>query len=147
PINFRDLPDVRTAVQGQIKVCEILESFSQQITDLITQANELSKQPMAPKYVQQDVQNLQKLYHEKVQSAHDFLEKLKRILELWERFDANKRRYQQQTERLNAELSQINSNRNSIASFEHEIENCKRLHAAYIDIKKILDENAQYLQI
>ncbi|CAF3725966.1 unnamed protein product [Adineta steineri] len=147
PINFRDLPDVRTAVQGQIKVCEILESFSQQITDLITQANELSKQPIAPKYVQQDVQNLQKLYHEKVQSAHDFLEKLKRILELWERFDANKRRYQQQTERLNAELSQINSNRNSIASFEHEIENCKRLHAAYIDIKKILDENAQYLQI
>jgi hypothetical protein len=34
---------------------------------------------MVPKYVQQDVQNLQKLYNEKMQSAHDLLEKLKVI--------------------------------------------------------------------
>jgi len=79
PINFRDLSDVRTAVQGQIKVCEILETYSQQVNELVTRANELTKETMVPKYVQQDVQNLQKLYNEKMQSAHDLLEKLKVI--------------------------------------------------------------------
>jgi hypothetical protein len=46
-------------------------------------------------------------------------------LELWERFDANKRRYIQQTERLNIDLSQLNTNRSSITSFQQEIETCK----------------------
>lgn len=32
---------------------------------------------MAPKYVQQDVQNVQKIYNEKVQLANDLLAKLK----------------------------------------------------------------------
>jgi hypothetical protein len=125
PIHFRDLADVRTALQGQIKVCDVLESFSHQVHELVTRGNELIRQPMVPKYVQQDIQNIQRLYNEKVQTAQDFLAKLKRLLELWERFDANKRRYQQQTEKLNSELTQLVSNRNSITSYQHEIDNSR----------------------
>jgi predicted RNA-binding Zn ribbon-like protein len=77
PIHFRDLTDVRTALQGQIKVCDVLENLSQQINELVARGNELIRQPGVPKYVQQDVQNIQKLYNEKVQSANDFLGKLK----------------------------------------------------------------------
>jgi hypothetical protein len=77
PIHFRDLSDVRTALQGQIRVCDVLESLSQQVHDLITRGNDLIKQPLVPKYVQQDVQSVQKLYHEKVETAHDYLNKLK----------------------------------------------------------------------
>ncbi|CAF3934598.1 unnamed protein product, partial [Rotaria sordida] len=146
PMNFRDLSDVRTAVQGQIRVCDVLENFSHQVNELVTRGNELIKQSMVPKYVQQDIQNIQKLYNEKVQSAQDSLGRFKRLLELWERFDANKRRYQQQTERLNNELTQLKSNQNSIVSFQHEIDNCKYLRTSYADLKLILDENAQYLQ-
>jgi hypothetical protein len=79
PINFRDLSDVRTSLQGQIKVCDILEHFSQQVTELVTRGNELIRQPSVPKYVQQDIQNIQKLYNDKVQTAQDFLAKLKVI--------------------------------------------------------------------
>jgi hypothetical protein len=32
---------------------------------------------MVPKYVQQDMQNIQKVYNEKIQSANDLLVKLK----------------------------------------------------------------------
>jgi hypothetical protein len=32
---------------------------------------------MVPKYVQQDIQNIQKVYNEKIQSANDLLVKLK----------------------------------------------------------------------
>jgi len=77
PIHFRDLADVRTALQGQIKVCDVLESLSQQVHDLITRGNELIKQPLVPKYVQQDVQSIQKLYNDKVEIAHDYLNRLK----------------------------------------------------------------------
>lgn len=77
PIHFRDLADVRTALQGQIKVCELLENLSQQVHELITRGNELIRQPSVPKYVQQDVQNIQRLYHEKVETAQDYLSKLK----------------------------------------------------------------------
>ena len=79
PINFRDLADVRTALQGQIKVCDVLESFSHQVQELVTRGNELIRQPLVPKYVQQDIQNIQRLYNEKVQTAQDFLAKLKVI--------------------------------------------------------------------
>ncbi|CAF4704027.1 unnamed protein product, partial [Rotaria sp. Silwood2] len=146
PMNFRDLSDVRTAVQGQIRVCDVLENFSHQINELVTRGNELIRQPMVPKYVQHDIQNIQKLYNEKIRSAQDHLEKFKHLLELWERFDANKRRYQQQTERLNNEFGQLKSNQKSIISFQHEIDNCKHLRASYTDLKLILDENTQYLQ-
>ena len=77
PIRFRDLADVRTALQGQIKVCDVLENLSGQVTELITRGNELIRQPSVPKYVQQDVQNIQKLYNEKVEIGQDYLSKLK----------------------------------------------------------------------
>ncbi len=77
PIHFHDLGDVRTALQGQMKVCDVLESLSQQVHELVTRGNELIRQPLVPKYVQQDVQNIQKLYNDKVQTAHDFLGKFK----------------------------------------------------------------------
>jgi hypothetical protein len=77
PINFRDLSDVRTALQGQIKVCDVLEKLSHQVNELITRGNELIRQPLVPKYVQQDVHNIQKLYNEKMQSANEFLGNLK----------------------------------------------------------------------
>ncbi|CAF4328188.1 unnamed protein product, partial [Rotaria magnacalcarata] len=67
------------------------------------------KLPLVPKYVQHDVQNTQKVYNDKIQSAEELLEKLKRLLELWERFDGNKRRYQQQAERLHNEVSLLSS--------------------------------------
>jgi hypothetical protein len=50
---------------------------------------------------------------------------LQRLLELWERFDNNQRRYQQQTDRFNHDMSQINANRTHINSFQQEIERCK----------------------
>ncbi len=77
PINFRDLSDVRFALQGQIKVCDVLENLSQQVNELVARGNELIRQPLVPKYVQQDIQNLQRLFNEKFQSANDFLGKFK----------------------------------------------------------------------
>ncbi|UJR08743.1 hypothetical protein I4U23_013000 [Adineta vaga] len=126
PLNFRDLSDVRTAVQGQKKVCDVLENFSHQLSELVVRADELMKEDMVPKYVQQDVQN--------------------HLLELWERFDANKRRYQQQMERLNNELSRLRSNLNSVQSYQHEIDTCKHLHTSYAELKTILDDSADHLQ-
>ncbi|CAF1053347.1 unnamed protein product [Adineta ricciae] len=146
PLNFRDLADVRTAVQGQKKVCDVLESFSHQVNELSSRADELMKQDTAPRYVQQDIQNIQKLYEEKRQSAHELLEKLQLLLELWERFDANKRRYQQQMERFNSELSRSRSNLNSVQSYQHEIETCKHLQTSYTEMKTILDDSADHLQ-
>lgn len=77
PIRFRDLADVRTALQGQMKVCDVLENLSGQVMELIARGNELIRQPSVPKYVQQDVQNIQKLYNEKVEIGQDYLSKLK----------------------------------------------------------------------
>lgn len=76
-IPFRDLSNVRNALQEQIQICESLQKFSQQINEFITRGNEIIRQPMAPKYVQQDIQNIQKLYNDRVQSANDLLTKLK----------------------------------------------------------------------
>jgi hypothetical protein len=76
-IHFRDVPDVRNGLQEQIRVCDNLQNFSQQVNELVTRGNELIKQPMVPKYVQQDIQNIQKIYNEKIQSANDLLGKLK----------------------------------------------------------------------
>jgi hypothetical protein len=85
-VQFRDVSDVRNALQEQIHVCESLQKLSQQVNELITRGNELIRQPSVPKYVQQDIQNIQKLYNEKVQSANDLLGKLKvnnRIKLIW----------------------------------------------------------------
>jgi hypothetical protein len=76
-IHFRDVPDVRNALQEQIRVCDNLQNFSEQVNELVTRGNELIRQPMVPKYVQQDIQNIQKIYNEKIQSANDLLGKLK----------------------------------------------------------------------
>jgi ABC-type transporter Mla subunit MlaD len=76
-MNFRDLSDVRSALQNQTKVCDTLQIHSQQVSEIVTSGNELLRQPMVPKYVQQDIQNIQKVYNEKMQSAQDLLEKLK----------------------------------------------------------------------
>jgi hypothetical protein len=76
-INFRDVSDVRTAIENQIKVCDDLENLSPQVNELVTRGNDLMTQPIVPKYVQQDIQNIQKVYNDKIQSAQDLLEKLK----------------------------------------------------------------------
>ena len=55
PLNFVDLSDVRTALQGQVKLLEILETYGEQVRDLLVQGNELFRQPLVPEYVQQDV--------------------------------------------------------------------------------------------
>ncbi len=68
---------MRNALQEQIQVCDNLQKFSQQVNELVTRGNEIIKQPMVPKYVQQDIQNIQKVYNEKIQSANDLLGKLK----------------------------------------------------------------------
>jgi hypothetical protein len=75
--HFRDVSDVRSALQNQIQVHNELQSFSQQVNELITRGNELMKESMVPKYVQQDILNIQKVYNEKIQSAQDLLGKLK----------------------------------------------------------------------
>jgi hypothetical protein len=76
-IQFRDVADVRNGLQEQAHVCDSLQKFSQQVKDLVERGNELIRQPSVPKYVQQDVQNIQKSYNEKIQSANDLLAKLK----------------------------------------------------------------------
>jgi hypothetical protein len=76
-IQFRDVADVRNALQEQIHICENLQKFSQQVNELVARGNELIRQPSVPKYVQQDIQNIQKVYNEKTQSANDLLGKLK----------------------------------------------------------------------
>ncbi len=75
--HFRDVAEVRHALQEQIRVCDHLQKFSQQVNELVTRGNELIRQPSVPKYVQQDLQNLQKVYNEKMQSANDLLGKFK----------------------------------------------------------------------
>ena len=122
PINFRTLADVRTVLQGQIKVTEILEKFSLQVRELVLQGTELLSQPFTPNYVQHDLDALQRIFHEKLESAQDFQAHLKNLLELWERFDANQRQCRQRIERSNGEW---NSSRHVIPSFQHEIDHCK----------------------
>ena len=75
--NFREVSDVRIALQNQTKVYNDLQNFSQQVDELVTRGNDLIKQPLVPKYVQQDIQNIQKVYNDKVQSAQELLGKLK----------------------------------------------------------------------
>lgn len=75
PINFRDVADVRTSLNDQTQVHNNLQSFSQQVNDIITRGTEVMRLPMVPKYVQQDVQNIQKVYNDKIQSAKDLLDK------------------------------------------------------------------------
>lgn len=76
PLNFADLSDVRTALQGQTKLLDTLERYDEQVRDLLVQGNELMRQPSVPHYVQQDVQYVEKLYNDKCQSARDQLDKL-----------------------------------------------------------------------
>ena len=73
----RDLAEVHAAVNQQNRFCEHLRTFQGDIRDVLHQGNELSRQPGVPKYVQQDLQTLQKLYQEKNQSAQEVLAKLK----------------------------------------------------------------------
>ncbi|CAM4782634.1 unnamed protein product, partial [Rotaria magnacalcarata] len=147
PMNFRDVSDVRSILQDQTQVYHNLQNYSQQINELVTRGQEIMKLPLVPKYVQHDVQNTQKVYNDKIQSAEELLEKLKRLLELWERFDGNKRRYQQQAERLHNEVSLLSSNRNSITSFQNEIDSCQDLRNSYAELKPLVDETGQTLQI
>lgn len=76
-IALREVADVRTALQEQQQINERLEKFTPEINDLITRGNELVRQAGVPKYVQQDVQNIQKIYNEKIQSGNDLFNKLK----------------------------------------------------------------------
>lgn len=76
-IPFREIADVRAALQEQIQVTENLQKLSPEIKDFLARGNELMRQPLVPKYVQQDVQSVQKVYNEKVQSANDLSGKLK----------------------------------------------------------------------
>ena len=76
-IQFREVNDVRNALQEQIRICENLQKMSQEISEVLARGNELIRQPLVPKYVQQDIQNLQKTYNEKIQSANDFTRKIK----------------------------------------------------------------------
>ena len=74
---LRDVADVRTALQEQHQINERLQKFTTDINDLIARGNELLRQPGVPKYVQQDIQNIQKIFNEKVQSGNDLANKLK----------------------------------------------------------------------
>jgi len=74
---FRDLNDLKNALKEQILIVDNLQRYSSQVSELINRGNELTRQPMVPKYVQQDVQTLQKVFSEKTQSANDLLSKLK----------------------------------------------------------------------
>jgi hypothetical protein len=75
-LNFVDLSYVRTALQGQMKLVETLQRYDEQVRNLLVQGNELIRQPSVPKYVQQDIQCVEKLYNDKCQSARDQLDKL-----------------------------------------------------------------------
>lgn len=74
---FHNASDVRTAFQNQTHVYNNLQNFAEEIDDIIKRGNELIRQPMVPKYVQHDIQIIQKIYNEKIQSAQDLLDKLK----------------------------------------------------------------------
>ena len=74
---FRDLADLRAGLQNQSQTCDQLRDLARQVQDILTHGNDLLRQPMVPKYVQQDLQVLQKTYNEKLQAAQEFLVKLK----------------------------------------------------------------------
>ena len=76
-INFHDVSDVRNTLQDQMQIYHDLQNYSQQVNELVTRGNELMKLPMVPKYVQQDIQNIQRIYNDKIQAAQDLVEKLK----------------------------------------------------------------------
>ena len=73
--HFRDVSDVRAALQNQIQVHNELQNFSQQVNELITRGNELMREPLVPKYVQQDIQNIQKIFNEKISISTRFISK------------------------------------------------------------------------
>ncbi|CAF3804026.1 unnamed protein product [Adineta steineri] len=145
-VNILNLSDVRNALQNQTQVHNNLQKFSPEVNELITHGTDLIKQPLVPKYVQQDVQTIQKVYNEKIQSAQDLVEKLQHLLNIWEHFDRNKCLYQQQIEQLNNEFLQLNTNRNSISSYQHEIDNAKKLQNSYINLKPLLKEMDEFIQ-
>ncbi|CAF1543353.1 unnamed protein product, partial [Didymodactylos carnosus] len=147
PLHFRDLNDVRSTVQGQRKVVEYINGFHQQVNELLARGTELIRNTMTPKYVQQDMQQVQMIFNDRLQTAQDLSAKLKRILEIWEQFDSNKRRYQQLIDRLNNDLTQLISNRNAITSFQREIDGCKNLRHSYEELCPILDDCTKLLQI
>lgn len=73
----RTLEEVHSAVQQQNRLVEHFKQFQGQLDELLRQGNDLLRQPMVPKYVQQNLQTLQKLYQDKTQSAQEMLKKLK----------------------------------------------------------------------
>lgn len=76
-IGLRDVADARAALQEQTQINERLQKFTPEINDLLARGNELLRQPGVPKYVQQDIQNIQKVFNEKGQSGNDLANKLK----------------------------------------------------------------------
>jgi hypothetical protein len=48
-----------------------------QVNDIVKLGNDLLRQPMAPKYIQHDLQQLQKIYNEQIQLGQNVLAKLK----------------------------------------------------------------------
>ncbi|CAF4264356.1 unnamed protein product, partial [Adineta steineri] len=60
--------------------------------------------------------------------------------------DRNKYLYQQQIEQLNNEFLQLNTNRNSISSYQHEIDNAKKLQNSYMNLKPLLKEIDEFIQ-
>ncbi|CAF1669368.1 unnamed protein product, partial [Didymodactylos carnosus] len=77
PLHFRDLNEVRSTVQGQQKVFEYINNFNQQVDELLARGSELIRNPMTPKYVQQDMQQVQTIFNDRLQVAQDLLTKLK----------------------------------------------------------------------
>lgn len=76
PVSYQTLNDIRTGLYGQMKLVEILKKYRTQVDEIVQQARDLMRQFVSVKDVPQEVQQLEKLYQDKVRSAQELLEQL-----------------------------------------------------------------------
>lgn len=125
PTKYRDLSDVETTIQGQMKFMEIINKFRPQIAELKSEAAPLIQKGQLPQYVQKDLQQVEEMFQEKIRSAEEHRDRLDNVKDLWRTFDVNCRRFEQENERFNHDLSLIRANRTMIESFQSEIDRCQ----------------------
>jgi hypothetical protein len=76
PVQYRHIADIRATIHAQETLVNILSKYRTQVDEIRTQGNELLCQSSVPVHVQQDVDNIDRLYDEKFRSAQEQLNQL-----------------------------------------------------------------------
>lgn len=143
-VHYQTRNGLPAALSGQRKFVRILRKYRTQLDEILHRAPDLTPQFLSVKKVPIDVRLVEKCYQNEYRLADKLLIQLQvgeglvlclffrfnvfvfqSLVELWQQFDSNQRRFDEQIGRFRPDLVQTRSQHTTISSFEHEIDRCR----------------------